>query len=257
MQIELPTEVLERVNRLAVEGEDVAAVIMEATMCNSGGIFAHPGYLEAVREACTKHDTILIFDEVITGFRVGPGGAQARLGVTPDLATFAKAIANGFTVAAVTGRADIMDRLVDGSIMHGGTYNAQPAAMAAAVATMERLSKPGAHEGMERQGTRLMQGIEAAFREAGIPVDVGGYPQIFTVNLGLTEKPVNYRGLATVEKAGYRKFTAALLGHGVRALERGAWFLSTEHDEAVIDRTLEAVQSAVAEVAPELTHLRQ
>jgi len=235
---------------------DVAAVIMEATMCNSGGMFAKPGYLEAVREACTRHGTILIFDEVITGFRTAPGGAQQRLGVTPDLATFAKAIANGFSVAAVAGRADIMDRLADGSILHGGTYNAQPAAMAAAIATMERLSKPGAHDGMERQGRRLMQGIEAAFTAAGIPVNIGGYPQIFTVNLGLTEKPVNYRGLAKVDKAGYRKFTTALLKHGVRALERGAWFLSTEHDEAVIDKTLSSVREALAEVAPELKHLR-
>ncbi|MEW9807153.1 aspartate aminotransferase family protein [Mesorhizobium sp. ZMM04-5] len=235
---------------------DVAAVIMEATMCNSGGIFAAPGYLEAVREACTRHGTILIFDEVITGFRIGPGGAQQRLGVTPDLATFAKAIANGFTVAAVAGRAEVMDRLVDGAIMHGGTYNAQPAAMAAAIATMDRLSKPGAHDGMERQGTKLMRGIEAAFAEAGMPVYVGGYPQIFTVNLGVTGKPSNYRGLAKVDKAAYRKFTTALLGHGVRALERGAWFLSTEHDEKVVDRTLDAVRAAIAEVAPELQHLR-
>jgi glutamate-1-semialdehyde 2,1-aminomutase len=232
---------------------DVAAVIMEATMCNSGGIFGVPGYLEAVREACTRHGTILIFDEVITGFRVGPGGAQGRLGVTPDLATFAKAIANGFTVAAVAGRADIMDRLVDGSIMHGGTYNAQPAAMAAALATMERLSKPGAHDGMEHQGTRLMRGIEEAFNEAGIPVHVDGYPQIFTVNLGLAEKPVNYRGLSKVNKAGYRKFTTALLANGVRALERGAWFLSTEHGNDVVDQTLAAVRAAVAEVAPQLS----
>src|SRR5690606_9223711 len=88
---------------------DVAAVIMEPIMCNSGGILPEPGYLEAVRAACTETGTVLIFDEVVTGFRVGPGGAQQRLGVTPDLATFAKAIANGFSVAAVAGRADLMD----------------------------------------------------------------------------------------------------------------------------------------------------
>jgi len=229
---------------------DVAAVIMEATMCNSGGIFAVPGYLEAVRNACTRHGTILIFDEVITGFRVGPGGAQGRLGVTPDLATFAKAIANGFSVAAVAGRAEVMDRLADGTILHGGTYNAQPAAMAAAIATMQRLSEPAAHAGMERQGLRLMRGIEAAFTEAGIPVNVSGYPQIFTVNLGVADKPYNYRGLANVDKAAYRRFTTALLGYGVRALERGAWFLSTEHDDAIVDQTISAVRSAVADVAP-------
>lgn len=235
---------------------DVAAVIMEATMCNSGGIFAEAGYLEAVREACTKHGTILIFDEVITGFRVGLGGAQKRLGVTPDLATFAKAMASGFTVAAVAGRADVMDRLSDGRIMHGGTYNAQPIAMAAAVATMDRLSQPGTFEAMERNGKRLMQGIAAAFAEAGLPATVTGFPQIFTVCLGLTEAPKNYRGLAGLDRAAYRRFTEALMGNGVRALERGAWFLSTEHDEPIVNETIAAVRNTLAEIEPDLVHLR-
>lgn len=252
-------EVLSWNRREAILGRiargDVAAVIMEATMCNSGGIFAEPGYLEAVREACTEHGTILIFDEVITGFRVGPGGAQKRLGVTPDLATFAKAIANGFGVAAVAGRADVMDRLSDGRIMHGGTYNAQPMAMAAAVATMDRLNRQGTYEAMERNGEKLMQGIAAAFSDAGLPATVTGYPQIFTVCLGLTEPPINYRGLADVNRVAYRRFTEALIGNGVRALERGAWFLSTEHDDAIIDETLAAVRKTLAEIGEELTHL--
>lgn len=231
---------------------DVAAVLMEAAMCNSGGILAEPGYLEAVREACTASGTILIFDEVITGFRIAPGGAQQRLGVTPDLATFAKAMANGFTVAAVAGRAAVMDRLADGRIMHGGTYNAQPMAMAAAIATMERLSQPATFEALERNGTRLMDGIAAAFAAAGLPATVTGFPQIFTVSLGLSAPARNYRDLAGVDRTGYRRFTAALLGNGVRALERGAWFLSTEHTEAVIDETLAAVRTTLREIGPEL-----
>lgn len=234
---------------------DVAAVLMEATMCNAGGIFAQPGYLEAVRETCTKSGTVLIFDEVITGFRASPGGAQALAGVTPDLATFAKAIANGFSVAAVAGRAEIMDQLASGAVMHGGTYNGQPAAMAAALATMTRLSQAGVHEGMAQEGRRLMAGLEAAFAEAGIPVWIGGYPQIFTVNLGLTEAPINYRGLAKVNKQGYRLFTGAMKTHGVRALERGAWFLSTEHKGEVIDQTIEAARAALADVGPEIKAL--
>jgi len=235
---------------------DVAAVIMEPTMCNNGGIFAAPGYLEAVREACTTHGTVLIFDEVITGFRVGPGGAQKRLGVTPDMATFAKAIAAGFPVAAVAGRAEVMDHLAQGGIMHGGTYNAQPVAMAAAVATLDRLSQQGTYEAMERNGTRLMDGLRAAFAEAGLPATVTGYPQIFTVALGLRKPANNYRGLAGMDRAAYRHFAGALMGNGVRALERGAWFLSTEHDEAVVDETLEAVHRTLAQIAPDLAYLR-
>src|SRR5690606_2892348 len=162
---------------------DVAAIIMEAAMCNSGAIMPLPGYLEAVREACSKSGTVLIFDEVITGFRVGPGGAQKRLGGTPDLAIFAKAIANGFSVAAVAGRGDLMDRLATGGIIHGGTYNAQPVNMAATIATLKRLASPGVYELMETRGRRLMDGFADAFRQAGVAATITGFPQIFHIGL--------------------------------------------------------------------------
>jgi glutamate-1-semialdehyde 2,1-aminomutase len=223
---------------------DVAAVIMEAAMCNAGAIHPLPGYLEGVREACTATDTILIFDEVITGFRLAPGGAQQRLGVTPDLATFAKAIANGFPVAAVAGRADLLELCTQG-VVHGGTYNGGPVSMAACVATLSRLREPGAYAGMEARGTRLMEGIREAFAHAGIPAAVAGFPQIFHVAIGLDAPARNWSDLLRMDRPRYVRFTTALLGRGVRALERGAWFLSTEHDDAVIDKTLEAVKSAV------------
>jgi glutamate-1-semialdehyde 2,1-aminomutase len=226
---------------------DVAGVIMEPVMCNSGAILPLPGYLEGVREACSKAGAVLVFDEVVTGFRVAPGGAQARLGVTPDLATFAKAIANGFPVAAVAGRKDLMDLLTEG-VVHGGTYNGQAVAMAATVATLKRLRDPATHASMEVRGRRLMQGIEAAFDAAGITALVTGFPQIFHVAIGVAEKPRNWDDLRKIDRAGYVKFTTALLRHGVRALERGAWFLSTEHNDEVIDATLEAVQRAIKEI---------
>jgi glutamate-1-semialdehyde 2,1-aminomutase len=226
---------------------DIAAVIMEAAMCNSGAIFPLPGYLEGVREECTRTGTILIFDEVITGFRVAPGGVQQRLGVTPDLATFAKAIANGFPVAAVAGRADLLDQVTQG-VVHGGTYNGHAVAMAATVATLRRLREPKTFELLETRGTRLMQGMQAAFDRAGVPAVVTGFPEIFHVAMGLTEKPRNWRDLALMDKPRYIAFTTALLRHGVRALERGAWFLSTEHDDEVIDATLEAVALALREI---------
>jgi glutamate-1-semialdehyde 2,1-aminomutase len=226
---------------------DVAGVIMESVMCNSGAILPLPGYLEGVREACTAAGTVLVFDEVITGFRVAPGGAQARLGVTPDLSTFAKAIANGFPVAAVAGRKDLMELMIQG-VVHGGTYNGQAVAMAATVATLKRLRDPATHAGMEIRGRRLMQGIQAAFDAAGITAVINGFPQIFHVAIGLSEKPRNWDGLLKSDRVRYVKFAGALLRHGVRALERGAWFLSTEHNDEVIDATLEAVQRAVREI---------
>jgi glutamate-1-semialdehyde 2,1-aminomutase len=226
---------------------DVAAVLMEAVMCNAGAIIPAPGYLEAAQAACREYGTLLVFDEVITGFRLGPSGAQGRLGVTPDMAVFAKAIANGFHVAAVTGRADIMDLCTQG-VVHGGTYNSQPVAMAACIATLERLRQPGAFDAMETRGRRLMDGIGEHLRSAGIPSVVTGYPQIFHVGFGLTEPARNWSDLRRMDRPRYVAFTTALLRRGVRALERGAWFLSTEHDDAVIDATLEAVAGAVREI---------
>jgi glutamate-1-semialdehyde 2,1-aminomutase len=226
---------------------DVAMVIMEAAMCNQGSIFPKPGYLEAAREACTKHGTVLVFDEVITGFRVGPGGAQAKFGVTPDLATFAKAIANGFPVAAIAGKAALLDELAKG-VMHGGTYNGQAITMAATVATLKRLRRPETWEGLNRNGTRLMDGIRAEFAKAGVPVVVAGFPTAFHVALGMTEPAKNWADLQGFDRKRYVEFTTALVKHGVRALERGAWFLSTEHDDRIVDQTIEAVGRALRDI---------
>ena len=154
----LPWNNLELLEKRLAQG-DIAGVIMEAAMCNAGAVHPAPGYLEGVREACTRNGTILIFDEVITGFRLAPGGAQERFGVTPDLATFGKAIANGFPVAAIAGRADLMDLFATGGVVHGGTYNAQPIAMAATVATLKSLT-PSLYATIDRHGTRLMEGHE-------------------------------------------------------------------------------------------------
>ena len=227
---------------------DVAAVLMEAVMCNAGAVLPGPGYLEAAQSACREHGALLVFDEVITGFRVGPGGAQARLGITPDMAVFAKAMANGFQVAALTGRAEVMELCTQG-VVHGGTYNSQAVSMAACVATLQRLSQPGAYDGIEARGRRLMDGIAAHLRDAGITAVVTGYPQIFHVAFGLTGPAHNWADLRRMDRARYVAFTTALLRRGVRALERGAWFMSTEHDDAVVEATLSAVREAAREVA--------
>ncbi len=225
---------------------DVAGVIMEAAMCNAGAVAAAPGYLEGVRAACSRHGTILIFDEVITGFRLAPGGAQARFGVTPDIATFAKAIANGFPVAAIAGRGDILDLFGKG-VVHGGTFNAQPVAMAATLATLEALT-PELFAGIETRGRRLMDGIAAELAAAGHKAVVTGWPQVFHVAFDLDAPARNWRDLARMNRTKYVRFTAALLAHGVRALERGAWFMSAAHDDAIVDQTLAAVRKAAREI---------
>jgi len=226
---------------------DVAAVMMEPAMCNQGAIAPAPGYLEGALAACRKHGALLIFDEVITGFRLGRGGAQERFGVTPDLTIMAKAIANGFPVAAVAGRADLLDLFADG-VLHGGTFNAQPIAMAALVATQTMLT-PEHYERSSVHGQRLQDGIRAILAEAGIKAQVVGFPLMFHVAFGLDAPARNYRDVARADKVAYSRFAHALLKRGVRALERGAWFVSSEHDAAVIDRTLEAVRGAARDVA--------
>jgi glutamate-1-semialdehyde 2,1-aminomutase len=227
---------------------DVAAVIMEPAMCNTSVILPAEGYLEGVRQACSETGTVLIFDEVITGFRVAPGGAQQRLGVTPDLATFGKAIGGGFPVACLAGRADLMEQFLTRRVMHGGSYNAQPVAMAATFATLSALADGQVHERIEQRGRRLMDGIAGALAEAGKPARVQGFPQIFHVALGTPSPITDYRSWLAADKARYVRFTTALLEHGVRALERGAWFLSDTHTDEVIDETIAAVAAAAAMV---------
>lgn len=228
---------------------DVAAIIMEPVMCNTSAIHPASGYLEGVRAACTETGTVLIFDEVITGFRVAPGGVQHRLGVTPDLATFGKAIANGFPVACLAGRADLMDMFVSQNVMHGGTYNAQAVCMAATVATLKALSQPGVYACLNDSGQRLMTGLDQALLQAGIPHQIQGFPEIFHIAFGITSPISNYRDALNADKAHYIRFTTALLERGVRALERGAWFISTTHTPDIIDETIDAVRFALTSLS--------
>jgi glutamate-1-semialdehyde 2,1-aminomutase len=213
---------------------DIAGVIMEPAMCNQGAIQAAPGYLEGAKAACAKHGAILIFDEVITGFRLGRSGAQARFGVTPDMSLVAKAVANGFPVAALVGRADLLDLFVTGGVLHGGTFNAQPVTMAAMVATQAALTPEG-YESTSKRGVRLRDGIRDILKAAGVKAQVTGFELMFH--------------LLKTDKALYVKFAHALLKRGVRVLERGAWFVSFAHDDAVIDTTLAAVKEAAREIA--------
>jgi len=238
---------LERLEARLAKG-DVAGVIMEPAMCNQGAIEPSAGYLQGALAACRKHGALLIFDEVITGFRLDRAGAQARFGVTPDLSIFAKAMANGFPVAAIVGRADLLDMFVKGGVLHGGTFNAQPVTMAAMVAVQQALT-PGGYEAASRRGVRLREGIRGILEDAGVKAQVTGFELMFHVGFGLDAPARNYRDLLKSDKALYVKFCHALLKRGVRALERGAWFVSFEHKDDVIDATLDAVHGAAKDLS--------
>ncbi|HLT20328.1 MAG TPA: aminotransferase class III-fold pyridoxal phosphate-dependent enzyme [Thermomicrobiales bacterium] len=234
----------------ARHGEELAAVIMEPVMCNTAVVPPGDGYLEGVRAYCDRYGALLILDEVITGFRLAPGGAQERFGVTADLATYGKALAGGFPNSAVAGRADLMERLGQ-SVNHSGTFNSNVISMAATVATLRELTRDdnAAYRKIERAGTALMDGLREIGARLGIPLLIQGFPPAFY--LGFTEaesfeNAADYAARADVER--YGRFAVAMLERGVRVLERGLWYVSAAHDDEHVARTLEAAEDALRQV---------
>jgi glutamate-1-semialdehyde 2,1-aminomutase len=229
---------------------EIAGVLMEPVMVNGGVAEPRPGYLEAARRLCDAHGALLIFDEVITGFRVGLRGAQGRYGVRPDLTILAKAVAAGFPLSAVAGRRDAMNQVFDGGAMHGGTYNGNVQSVAAGLAALDVLAAgDGAvYRDMERRGTRLMQGLRAAAGRAGARLLVQGLPAIFQTTF--TDKPAlhDYRDVTETNSERGLRFWQALQDEGVRVTQRGVWFLSAAHGDAEIDETLAAAARALSRV---------
>lgn len=231
---------------------EIAAVIMEPIMVNGGAILPLPGYLAGAKELCRKHGALFILDEVITGFRVGLGGAQAKFGVAADLSIYAKAVAAGFPLALVAGRRDVMDTLLDKGVMHGGTYNGNVQSMAAALAALDELQAGNGalYDGLETCGTRLMDGLRTLAARHGLPILVQGMPAIFQTFFTSGTAPRNYRESAACDRDAMLAFHAALQEEGVRVQQAGKWFMSTAHDGPVIDETLAAADRAMATLAP-------
>ncbi|MBX3727381.1 MAG: glutamate-1-semialdehyde 2,1-aminomutase [Xanthomonadales bacterium] len=232
-------------------GDEVAGVIVEPIAGNMNCILPEPGFLESLRSLCNRHGAVLIFDEVMTGFRVAPGGAQALFGVTPDLSTFGKIIGGGMPVGAYGGRAELM-RLVapSGPVYQAGTLSGNPVAMAAGLATLALVAQPGFHAALERATHRLCDGLEAAARAVGVPFSTTRAPAMF----GLFFRGGPVRGFADARAAdidAFRRFFRGCLTRGVywapSAFEAG--FLSSSHDDEVIDATLTVAAEALAEVA--------
>ncbi len=239
---------------MAERGHEVAAILTEPIMGNTGVIPPRPGYLEALRRIATEHGALLIFDEVITGFRVALGGAQARYGVTPDLTTMAKALGGGFPVSAIVGRRDLMEQVSEGEVLHAGTYNASTLAMAAVCASIDLLSEPGTHDRLFARAERLMEGMRGIFDARSIPVQVQGVGPMFQV--WFSETPIfDYRDAAPhLNSPKYAALALALHERGVMVHPSNIelWFVSTVHSEEDVDETLSAFEDAVAETAATL-----
>ena len=229
---------------------EIAAVIMEPMMVNGGVILPKPGYLEGAKKLCAEHGAVLIFDEVITGFRLGLTGAQGCFGVIPDLTIFAKAVAAGFPMALVAGRRDIMEIMQTQGVMHGGTYNGNVQSMAAAIATLDILTEDdGAlYKTIEARGTRLMEGLRAAAARRGVAMHMTGVPTMFQT-MFIAAPPSNWRESSLIDRDRAMAFSQALQDNGVRVNQRCAWFFSAAHDDATIDETLAAADRALAAIA--------
>ncbi|TDK28919.1 glutamate-1-semialdehyde 2,1-aminomutase [Luteimonas terrae] len=233
-------------------GADIAGLIIEPVVGNANCLPPREGYLQHLRDLCTQHGALLIFDEVMTGFRVALGGAQARYGVTPDISTFGKIIGGGMPVGAYGGRRELMEQIAPaGPIYQAGTLSGNPVAMAAGLAMLDLVSAPGFHDALETASNTLCDGLEAAAREAGIAFTTTRVGAMF--GLFFTDQPYvdTYAQAVACDTAAFNRFFHAMLARGVflapSAFEAG--FMSSAHDASVIDATIAAAREAFAELA--------
>ncbi|AYY13606.1 aspartate aminotransferase family protein [Actinobacteria bacterium YIM 96077] len=217
--------------------DEIAAVIMEPIMINSGVIEPIEGYLDKVRQLCSQYGVVLIFDEVISGFRVGLDGAVGRYGVRPDLATYGKAMAGGWPAAALVGRRDLMEWFGSGTVNHSGTFNASVMATAATIASLTYLRNESPYAGVEEYGTALMDGLRECAESHGLPLRVAGLPAAFHVSFG-DEGVTDYRSLQRLDLERYQKLAGVLVDHGLWVAGRGVWYVSVCHGSEELDATL-------------------
>ena len=252
LTLTLPYNDFEAATKLFDEvGGEIAGVIVEPIVGNANCILPREGYLQHLRELCTKHGAILIFDEVMTGFRVALGGAQARYGVVPDLSTFGKIIGGGMPVGAYGGRADLMQQVAPaGPVYQAGTLSGNPVAMAAGLATLQLIQAPGFYDKLEAATHVLCDGLEMAAREAGVAVTTTRTCGMF--GLYFNNEPVETFAQAVAsDTAKFNRFFHAMLRRGVyfapSAFEAG--FISSAHGEAELAHTIAAAREAFREIA--------
>jgi len=233
----------------AQRGREIACVIVEPVAGNMNCIPPAPGFLETLREECDHAGSVLIFDEVMTGFRVALGGMQALCGIQPDLTTLGKIIGGGMPVGAFGGRREIMERLAPlGPVYQAGTLSGNPVAMIAGLTTLEGVSEPGFHERLARSTERLALGLADAARAAGVPLTVNHVCGMFGLFFSDAPRIERYSQAVACNVEHFKKFFHAMLEEGVylapSAFEAG--FVSAAHTPEIIDATVEAARRAFA-----------
>jgi glutamate-1-semialdehyde 2,1-aminomutase len=243
---------------LAEYGSNIAAVICEPLPANCGVLEPEPGFLQFLRQQTSARGIVLIFDEIKSGFRIGLGGAQAHYGVTPDLTVISKAMAAGFPIAALGGRKELMDLILTGKVWQSATFHSNAIAMAACIATLNELERPGFYERLFRVSEALQRGLRDAGAEVGVPVDVQGVGPLFGVMM-TSRRPRTYRevvqGVSTEQHAVWWR---AMLDRGVlfHPEQLQSWYVSGAHGEAEIEETVAMAGEAFAVVKQSQPALR-
>jgi glutamate-1-semialdehyde 2,1-aminomutase len=250
--IVLPYNDIEAFNKtMNAMGEEIAAVIVEPIAGNMGVVLPKPEFLAALRQQTEKHGVVLIFDEVITGFRVAYGGAQSLYGIKPDMTCLGKIVGGGFPLAAYGGRKEIMQTVAPlGPVYQAGTLSGNPVAVTAGLKTLEILERDNPYPELERRTKQLTQVISEAAKEAGVPVQINQIASMFTVFF--TDQPVvDYASARRSDTQRYARFFHALLERGVYfpPSQFEAAFLSTAHDDEALSFAQEAVRSAMKAIA--------
>jgi len=227
----------------AKHGDQTAALIVEPFPANAGLLIQRREFMEKCRRLTTKHGALLIFDEVITGFRVGRGGAAELLDITPDLGTYGKIIGGGFPVGAYAGRKEIMDHISpNGPVYQAGTLSGNPVAMAAGLATLKKTGQPGFYEELERKGALLQRGLEKAAADAGITATVVRQGSLWWT-VFQSEAPRSFETIDASKMETYGRLHRDLIGRGIYLAPSG-WevgFMSAAHTDEDIEKTVAAV----------------
>lgn len=229
-------------------GHEIAAVIVEPACGNAFGIMPEPGFLETVRRLCSEHEAVMILDEVKTGFRFALGGGAETFGVVPDIATYAKALGNGFPVAAIALSEQMTEGWQLGGIAQAGTFSGNGIASAAAIATIDRLTNTDALQRVEKVGRALMEGIQRVLVEYGVDGQVLGHPSMFSIFLG-EGRPTEYRNVAGHDARLYVAMIEGMINRGVMPCldAKEPWFICAAHTMDDVAETLNAMSDSLVE----------
>ena len=232
-------------------GSQIAAVISEPVLCNSGCIEPEKEFLAQMASIAREHGALVIFDEVITGFRIAPGGAQSYYGVTPDIATLGKAMGGGLALSAIAGRQEILELMFTGGVSFGGTFNGNPLSLAAGVTTIQELVRDGGEplRTANRTGEKLMEGIRQAGRRYKLPLLVNGFGAAFAVHFNLLPQLRNYRDTLNDNGPLLAKFLMESCKEGINILPDGRFYVSTVHSEEDVEETLAAIDRVCSRLA--------